>query len=487
MTNSTAQAAFLHDDGARPQPKRALGPRDLVLFYVVTTLSVRWIPLAAAAGPGSLVIWLAGLAVIFLPLALCVMELSSRYPQEGGMYVWSKRAFGDFSGFLTGWVYWMSNLPYFPAVLYFAASNALYIAGNRGKALQGSPLYFLLFSSCGLALALGLNIIGLDVAKWLSNLGAIGGWLPAALLCVIGAIALHRFGSATSFNAASLRPSLNLGNANVWATLMVAFTGAESASLMGGEIKDARRSIPRALLIAGVLVTSGYMLGTVAMLAVLPHQQLNSLEGVMQAISTSAQRIGWFGLGPAVALLICVANLGSVGAYLAATSRLPFVAGIDRYLPPAFGRLHPRWRTPHVALIVQGLCSLLFVMLGQLGSTVHGAYQILVSATIITTFAPFLFMFAALIKLQGEPAGPEIVRIPGGKPVAIAIAVLGFAGTGAAIVGSIIPDASEPHKAIAVAKLVLLSAAVIGGGVVLYAFGKRRAKAFTGPQATTAD
>src|SRR5271165_2090971 len=125
------QASTNHAELAVPaQPKRVLGFRDLVMFYVVASLSLRWIAVAAAAGPSSIVIWLIGVAAIFLPLALCVMELSSRYPEEGGMYVWSKRAFGDFSGFLTGWSYWMSNLPYFPAVLYFAASNALYVGGS---------------------------------------------------------------------------------------------------------------------------------------------------------------------------------------------------------------------------------------------------------------------------------------------------------------------------------------------------------------------
>lgn len=473
-----AKAAPLQNEPSdHPQPKRALGLRDLVLFYVVASLSLRWIAVAAAAGPSSIVIWLIGVATIFLPLALCVMELSSRYPEEGGMYVWSKRAFGDFSGFLTGWSYWMSNLPYFPAVLYFAASNALYVAGDRGKALQTSPAFFLIFSFCGLALALVLNIVGLDIGKWLNNLGAIGAWLPVGLLCLIGVVALRRFGSATSFNAASLKPSLNLGNAGVWATLMFAFAGAESASCMGGEIKDARRIIPRALLIAGVLITAGYILGTVAILIVLPHQQLNGLEGIMQAISGSAERIGWYGLGPAVALLICVANLGAGGAFLAAMSRLPFVAGIDRYLPPAFARVHPRWRTPHIALIVQGVACALFVVLGQLGSSIHSAYQVLVSMSIIIAFVPYLFMFAAIIRLQREPAGPEIVRIPGGKPVATVLGIIGFLATCATIVGSMVPDPSEPNKALVVGKIVLLTFAVIGGGVLLYAVGKRRAAA----------
>src|ERR1035441_5246072 len=111
----------------------------------------------------------------------------------------------------------------------------------------------------------------------------------------------------------------------------------------------------------------------------------------MHAISTSADRVGWSGIVPAVALLICISNLGGVGAYLAALSRIPFVVGIDRFLPPAFGRVHPKWGTPCVSLIVQSLCCVLFIVLGQFGSTVHGAYQVLVSMTIITNFVPYLF------------------------------------------------------------------------------------------------
>src|SRR5271157_2982071 len=194
-----------HPSADAPHPKRVLGFRDLVMFYVVTTLSLRWIPVAASVGPSSIVIWVIGLLTIFIPLALCIMELSSRYPQEGGMYLWTKRAFGDFPAFLTGWIYWTSNLPYFPAVLYFAASNALYIGGSKWQAAQGSPGFFIAFSMFGIALALVLNIVGLDVGKWLSNLGAIGTWLPIALLCVVGALAWWKFGSATSFQAAALK------------------------------------------------------------------------------------------------------------------------------------------------------------------------------------------------------------------------------------------------------------------------------------------
>ncbi len=474
-TSTTSAALSAASSDPVPHPKRVLGFRDLVMFYVVTTLSLRWIPVAATVGPSSIVIWVIGLFTIFIPLALCIMELSSRYPQEGGMYVWTKRALGDFPGFLTGWIYWTSNLPYFPAILYFAASNALYMGGGRWNSLQRNPWYFIVFSLSGVALALVLNVVGLNVGKWLNNLGAWGSWLPVALLCVVGVAAWTRFGSATSFSPHALRPSLNFGMMGVWATLLYAFSGAEAASFMGDEMKNARRIVPPALIVAGVIVTTAYILGTIAILAALPSGQVGNLEGIMQAISSAAARVGWYGIGPAVAFLIVLANLGGVGAYLASLARLPFVVGIDRYLPSAFGRIHPKWGTPVVALVTQALCCTLFVVLGQAGSSIRGAYQFLVTMSIITNFIPYLFMFAALIRLQREPVGRGVVTIPGGKPVAVALAIVAIVTTTAVIVGSAVPDADEPHKILAVIKIVLLSMLLIAGGALLYRVGRRRA------------
>jgi amino acid transporter len=137
--------------------------------------------------------------------------------------------------------------------------------------------------------------------------------------------------------------------------------------------------------------------------------------------------------------------------------------------------VHPKWGTPHVSLIVQALCCVVFVLMGQMGSTVHGAYEMLISMTIVTTFMPYLFMFAALIRLQQQPADVGVVRIPGGKPAAIGIGILGFVATIAVIIGSVIPDASEPDKGLAVAKILLLSVVLVGGGAVMYWIGKRRA------------
>ena len=109
-------------------PRRAIGFGDLVLFYIVTGISLRWIATAATAGPSAVTIWLVAWLAFYVPLALSVVELSSRHPEEGGLYLWSKRAFGDFAGFMTGWAYWTCNLPYYPSILYFTAGNALFLA-----------------------------------------------------------------------------------------------------------------------------------------------------------------------------------------------------------------------------------------------------------------------------------------------------------------------------------------------------------------------
>src|SRR5438445_4601970 len=181
---------------------------------------------------------------------------------------------------------------------------------------------------------------------------------------------------------------------------------------MGEEIVDARRTVPRAILAAGAVMTILYMAGTLAMLLALPKEQISGLQGIMQAMQTMAGKIGASWLVPVLAMLVTLNALGGVGGWFAATARLPFVAGIDRFLPPAFGALHPRWHTPYVALLVQAAIAGLFIFLGQAGTSVHGAYDALVSIGIIAYFIPFLFMFAAMIVLQREPAGPDVMRVP---------------------------------------------------------------------------
>lgn len=465
----------MSEDTGPAHPPRVMGFLDVALFYIVTGISLRWIATAAAAGPGSLLVWLGAFLFFYIPLAMAVLELSSRQPDEGGLYAWTRHSFGNLAGFLAGWCYWTSNLPYFPAVFYFAASNAIFIGGSEWLWLNDHPAYFMWFAFVALALIAWLNIVGLQHARWLHNVGAYGMWLPVAILALLAVLSWFRFGSATEFSAATMAPRFELKHMLFWASLTFAFSGSETASFMSEEIKEPRRTIPRALLASGAVIALCYGLGTVAVLVILPPGQVDSLAGLLQAVSMAAERLGFLWLVPVTALLIAIGNLGAAGGFLAATSRIPFVAGIDRTLPPAFGRLHPKHGTPHIAIIAQTALGGLFVFLGQAGTSVKGAYDVLVSMGIITAFVPFLFVFLSLIAVQKEPARAQTMRIPGGKPVAVLLASIGLVITCLAIGLAMLPAADEPNKPLAVAKIVGLTAILIASGWAVFARSQRKA------------
>jgi glutamate:GABA antiporter len=456
--------------------KRGIRFRDLVPLYVVIVLSVRWTATAAAAGPSIFVIWFAALTCFFIPLAGCVMELSSRHPDEGGIYVWTREAFGDFSGFICAWTYWMSNLPYFPALLYFGAASVLFAFGQHGKTLNANPLYYMAFATFALAIITLLNIAGVNAGKWLNNIGALGTVVPLSLLLLMGAVSYWRFGAATHFTRTSVVPHWSLDNAVFWSSVFFAFSAIEAVSAMGDEIQNPRKTIPWAILVAGCILAVGYVGGTAALMVALPPEAVGGPDGFVNGIRTLSERldVGWL-LAP-MALLVGLSAVGGAAGNLSSTSRLPFVAGVDRYLPSAFGWIHPRFRTPWIAIGAYGLAGIVMALLGQAGTSVRGAYDVLVSMGVISLFLPYLFLFSAMIRLQGRKVGPEVRRVPGGKPVAILLGLVGLVSTSATIVLSLIPGADEHDKPLAVAKVVGGTIVLVGLGVVVFLAERRRAR-----------
>ena len=460
-----------------PVLHRSLGLTDVALFFIITGSNLQWLATAAAAGPSSLVVWIIGAFAMFVPLAIVVIDLSSRHPDEGGLYIWSKRAFGSFAGFLTGWTYWTSNLPYFPALLYFAAGNALFIGGTNGGWLSKAPLYFAAVSFAGLALGTIVNVFGLDIGKWLNNVGAISRWVVTLILILLGSIALVKFGPATRIDAQTLHPGLQIKDIIFWSVIAFAWTGPESLSFMAGEVKNPRRSIPLGLALSAPVTAAVYVLGTASVLVILNSSVVNANAGVMQAIGAIDDKLGWQILTPIAAVLVVVSCLGSVGAWLGTVARIPFVAGIDRYLPKSFGRMHPRWNSPVAALIWQSAIASVFILLSQGGTTVKGAYDVLVSTTVIIVLLPFLLLFASAIKLASEFRGPETVRIPGGRWTVIVAAYVGLATTACATILGVFPADDDPNKVMAVVKVLGLTALMVFSGVAVYAHGNRKNRA----------
>ncbi len=397
---------------------------------------------------------------MFIPLSIVVMSLSAKYPDEGGMYVWSKRAFGPFAGFMTGWTYWCTNLPYFPALLYFTAGNALFISGGSGDRFSASPAYFIGVSLLCFALATIVNVLGLDIGKWLSNIGALSRFAVTFILIGLGLFAWMKFGPATPLNGTSMRPSLQLKDLIFWSVIAFAWTGPEAIPLLAGEVKNARRTIPLGLAIAVPGIAAIYILGTASVLLALPSAHVSGLYGVMQSISQVAGSLHWSALTIAAAVLVTISCLGSVGAWLGAVARIPFVAGIDRYLPEAFGRMHPRWHSPVAAILAQVAISTVFILLGQGGTTVKGAYDVLVSSTVLITMVPFLFVFASAMKLRRTA-------------IVVIASSIGLFTTVSSIVLAIFPAADEPNKILAVVKVLGLTGLMLGSGVVFYALGSR--------------
>jgi amino acid transporter len=453
--------------------KRALGFRDLILFYVASGLSLRWIATAAASGPSAIAVWLTALVGFFVPLAACVLDLSARYPGEGGLYIWTREAFGPFSAFISAWTYWMSNLPYFPSVLFFAASCLLYLGGPLQQ-WADSQLYFLVFTVVMLALITLLNVVGLNTGKWLNNVGAIGSLIPAMVLIALGCFSFTRFGSATHFTLSAMIPRPGMKNLIFLSTIFFAFGGCEAGSFMGDEIKEPRRVIPRSLFVAGVVLGVGYIAGTVSMLVALPSSSISGLGGFMTAVDFLARRLGLGLVVVPIAVLVAVSNIGAASAYLSSTARLPFVAGVHRYLPAAFGRIHPRFGTPHIAIISYGAAGILFGLLGQAGASIHGAYDMLVSMAVITYFIPYLFLFASAIRLQKHPLPAEAFRLPGGRRTIIPLACLGLLSTACTMVLSLFPAEDDAHPTVTFLKVVIMTLVLLGAGIAIYRSSHRR-------------
>jgi glutamate:GABA antiporter len=436
---------------------RVMTLRDVVLFNITAIVGLRWLTTAGRIGPASLVLWVLAMVFFFLPSAMAVRELTGIDPGEGGIYRWATRAFGPRHGFLAAWGYWVNNLVYYPSLLLTSGATAAYIAGPSLVHLAENKSFITAFSLASLWIALGPNLVGLRVGKWVQNLGACGTWVSAAVFVSLALWSLAAHGSATPFTTEALAPSrLDLPLLSLFSTMTFAFSGLELAPTLGDEIRDPVATLRRGIALSGIGIVATYVLGTAAMLVALPAETVSITNGMPQATAALVERLGVPWLAPAAALvaaLLTLANLGGVGAWIAGTARIPFVAGVDRVLPPAFGKVHPRWRTPHVALLVQGGVASVFVVAGLAGSTVHDAYLALVDTTIVLFFIPYLYLFAAYLRLRR-------VRTPLGSAA-------GWAGLAAVLLSialAFVPAAD-------VANPLAFEAKVVGGVVVFMGVG----------------
>jgi len=453
--------------GGAPVLARALRTSDLVLLYVATVVGLRWLSTAAQFGPASLTLWALACLMFFVPCGFAIQELSSRIPHEGGLYLWTRTAFGETHGFLAGWAYWLQNLVFFPSLLLLISGVALHIAGRSLLSLADSALYNGLFCIALLWAITLLNIVGLRRAKWLQNIGGITAMATALLVMAGGALAWWRYGSSTPLSAASLVPTWSSPlTLNIFAILLLAYTGLELGPILGDEIQDSARSVRRAVLISGVLIAFIYIAGTAALLVALPASQVSAISGIPQALEAIGQRGGLPGFGVLGAALMTLAAVGGLGGWVTGMARLPFVMGLGRYLPERLGTLHPKYGSPHVALLAQAGAVSLVLLAAISGSTIREAYQLLIDMTAALNCAVYVYIFASLLALRIRAGGRNegIALIPGGFASCALVAVVGAGVSAFATVVAMIPPTGTAHPALFLSK-------GIGGCAMIFAFG----------------
>lgn len=431
-----------------PELRRELRLRDLTLFAITCIVGIRWLPAAAHAGPGSVTLWLLAAVFFVAPLAVAVSALAVKYPGAGGFYLWTRGDFGPWHGFLCFWIYWIGIAFWFPSAAMFYMSAAVYTLGPSYAHLADNRIYLVTASLAAIWIALGTNIIGLRIGKWTENLGGVATWGLGGLFVVLAALVFTRQGSATPLHFV---PKFSWDTISFWATIAYAMTGLELVSLMGAEIRDPERTLPRAGWIASAFATTFYSIMTIALLVLLRPEQISELNGLAQAGDTAARTIGVAWLSPLIALMVLATAVGQFGGLGSSTSRLPFAAGVDHLLPAAFGKIHPKWGTPHISMLALGAVGSFLLVIIQFGETARAAYQELVSLMVIAGFLPFIYIFGSAWK-----AGRRVS------------ALSGWAMTALAILFSVAPTAEITNVWLFEGKLAAGTLAAVGSAWFIY-------------------
>ncbi|MGH9532465.1 MAG: APC family permease [Terriglobales bacterium] len=417
---------------AAPHLKRVLGRWDLVLLFVVAITNLNIVPAVATSGPVVIWLWLLALLFFFWPQGVAVIELSQRYPGEGGVYLWTKQMFGDFHGFLSGWCYWTNNIFYVPTVLLYLVGIAVYVAGPDAAKLADDRSFTFLASLGLLWLLVAANVRGLGVGKWVNNLGGIGTALAAVVLIGLGIYSITQRGSsltAASFSVVGADWKLISG----FGTICFALVGLELASIMGDEIQEPRKILPGAVLWGGIISGILYVGVTLAVLLAVRPEDIGVVQGILQAISKMAGDFGLSWSVPPLALVLSISIAGIASAWLAGAARIPFVAGLENYLPPALGRLHPRFASPYVALIVTAALSSVVLAMSFTEATVQEAFVTMLALAVVLQLVPSAYMYAALLRLAFFD--PQHQHVFYKKPT---LAFAGAAGLTSTIVGIVV-------------------------------------------------
>ena len=467
---------FTLDKGAIPAFAAAppkLKFLDVTFYAIVATIGIRWLPVAAALGPASLPLWLLALFTFYVPLSVATVELTARYAGNGSLYGWARDGFGPLAGFVCGWFYWVSLLPYFAGIIYFMSGLVL---SSVGVDAHNTTLY--LATSVVIACAAtALQLLGLRFIKWLPNIGASGSWLIFFLLLFAAIVLLWRGAGATNFAAASYVPRFNFDTAILWGTMVFALGGSETVAFLRADIHGGMRTIRQVLTALGIAMVVIYMVGTAAMLVILPQADLTRLSGLTDALHAAFSRVGFSSLAILAIVGFALSQFGGLTAWFGIGARLPVEAGIDSFLPPVFAARHEKTGAPVAAILLQGGLTLVMVVLSQAGENAAAAYDFLVAMSVLTSTIPYVFVFAVYLSHKRWRDDATAWCPPGGTRTSLALGYVGMAATLTAIACTLVPSNADAQPLMTLLKIVISTSVMLAVGLLLYWLGMRRRKA----------
>lgn len=401
--------------------KKVMKGLDMTLFTVCAILVIDQLAASAAIGAQSVFWWVFTMIFFFVPYGLITAELGSTYPDEGGIYAWVKRAFGPRWGGRTAWLWWINVALWQPSVfiIFVGIFSALFV--------PAMALWTKVAIAIGLTwITVWVNVIALDIGKWVPNIGAL---FKVAIMLVIGVGGFwyaSRHGVANQLTFSSMAPSWGASLAFL-PVIVYNFMGFELMSGAGAEMKNPGRDVPVAIVISGFLIATFYLLGTIGILIALPLKDINLISGI---IDTFHKLFGATGTGASITIA-----LGCMAMYTFFSNMVTWTIGANRSaaeaanegdLPGIFAHLHKVHQTPSAAAIATGvITTIVIIAYGFMAKNAEDLFWTLYAFSSVVFLLPYLAMFLAFRKLRANDGDrPRPYRVPGGNGVATLLSAI---------------------------------------------------------------
>lgn len=384
---------------------------DLILFTFCAVFTIDTVPASAAIGVSSITWWIVMAIMFFLPYGLITAELGSTYPEQGGVYIWVKRAWGEKWGARTTWLYWVNVALWMPSV-YIAFAGVF------------SQMFFPEIPMWGLVLigitmtwiTVWFNIQHLSLAKWIPNMGAVAKLVVVTAL--IGATIYFLMSGenfANDFSSSSFVPTLGTGLAFLPA-IIYNMCGFELMSGAAGEMANPKKDIPKAVIVSAVLITATYLLSTFAILAIVPTENVNLIAGIYDTLTVVFGNSG-FGGAMVVFLGICIlfTFLANMVTWTIGANRSAVESAESGELPKIFGTITKKTKAPLGSAILTGLVSTgVFITYGFLASNAEDLFWTIFAFSSIVFLMPYAIIFPVFIKLRMKDKDIERpYKVPG--------------------------------------------------------------------------